>query len=905
VVAHLQGRAVNFLRSKRGVAAIAALLLILFVFRPGVYRLRNRITTSIGSALGRRVALDNVRFHLLPRPGFDLEGLVIYDDPAFSAEPMIRAQDVSAAIRFRSLLRGRLEIATLSATEPSINLVRSNEGRWNLASLLERNAQIPAAPTAKGVYERRPAFPYLEAGHARINFKLGQTKKSYALMDADVALWQDSENSWSARIKAEPVRTDFNLTDTGLLQINATWQRASSLRLTPVQFTVQWQNGQLGQITKLLSGRDGGWRGGVNFTANVSGTPEALRIESQTAIVGFHRYDIVGSENVPLATRCSGQYDAVTSTLAGLLCESPVGRGTFRLRGALSLVTQAPTYDLTLEAEKVPLASVVRLLRQVKKQIPGDLTASGLLNAEFRTTRNVAEAAHNDILQHWTGNGSASNVRVASRLSSNPGKGEVALGTIPLTLVAADSQGPSQEIRSRRPATKKQEQEKNQEPAEAHLRIGPVQLTMNASAPVNSAGWMSVSGYRFSLRGDMDLRDVFRLEDVLGLPAARPAAEGLAQLDVTVSGSWQGFAAPTAVGTAQLRNVRAEMRGLNTPIQIISATMSLDPDAVRVEKISARTDSTHWTGRVTAPRHCATTVAGPGAGPSVVPGVVPNCVFQFDLTADQLSTGDLGEWFTPHPAKRPWYRILNSSSNSNGPLGLSPLLAIQAHGSLRVGRFELKNLLATQVATQVEVDRGKITLTALRGQLLQGTHQGNWLIDLSNHDASPQPVRYHGVGTLQDTSLAQVGTLMRDDWITGTADGNFDLDGSGDSFRQLLERSDGKLQFVMRNGSLPHIEIPGSSVPLPVHRFAGELHLKKGAWELSAGRLESHDGTYQVRGTASPGSGFDFVLTRGDEQSWTLTGTLAKPHVTPIGHREANRTEAKRVEAGAAETVKP
>jgi hypothetical protein len=108
----------------------------------------------------------------------------------------------------------------------------------------------------------------------------------------------------------------------------------------------------------------------------------------------------------------------------------------------------------------------------------------------------------------------------------------------------------------------------------------------------------------------------------------------------------------------------------------------------------------------------------------------------------------------------------------------------------------------------------------------------------------------------------------------------------------------------MRNGSLPPVEIPGSSVPLPVRRFAGVLHLKKGVWELSAARLESRDGTYQVSGTASPASGFDFVLTRGDEQSWTLTGTLAKPHVAKIGHREANRTEAKRVEAGA-EPVKP
>ena len=68
---------------------------------------------------------------------------------------------------------------------------------------------------------------------------------------------------------------------------------------------------------------------------------------------------------------------------------------------------------------------------------------------------------------------------------------------------------------------------------------------------------------------------------------------------------------------------------------------------------------------------------------------------------------------------------------------------------------------------------------------------------------------------------------MNDDWIAGKADGNFDLDGSADSFRDVLARSDGKLQFVMRNGSLLHVEIPGSPAPLPVHRFTGDIHLKK------------------------------------------------------------------------------
>jgi AsmA family len=912
---------VRHLSSRRGLAAIAALLLILFLFRPGVYGLRNRIATSIGNALGRRVSLGNVRLRVLPRPGFDLEGLVIYDDPAFSAEPMIRAQEVSAPIRFRSLLSGRLEIATLSANEPSINLVRNDQGRWNLASLLERNAQIPAAPTGKPASERRPAFPYLEAVHARINFKIGQTKKSYALMDADVALWQDSENSWGARIKAAPVRTDFNLTDTGLLRINATWQRASALRLTPLQLTVQWQKGQLGQITKLLSGKDRGWRGGVDFAAHLSGTPEALLIQGQTAIDDFRRYDIVDSETVRLATSCSGQYNAVTSSLGNVLCESPISGGTLRLRGTLSVSANAPDYDLTLQAERVPMASLVRLLRQAKKQIPGDLIATGALNAEFRARRNTTSTRENggatrvspfqqpgsdvrlsfaQLLPQWTGSGLVTNVR----LSSNAGKDQVALGTIPLTLVSAIMVATGSHGGRPSPARPRDDKDKVEEPAKAHLRIGPAAVVVNAAAPFNAGGWISTAGYRFFLRGDVELQDLFRLENALGLPVPRPAAEGSANLDMSLSGPWQGFAVPTTLGTAQLRNVRAEMYSLNTPIEIASAAVSLDRDVTKIEKISARIGGTHWSGGVAAPRHCTISTSNLGAAS----GMGPICVFQFDLTADQLSTADLTQWFQPHQAKRPWYRILNS--NFNKTQGPSPLLAIQAHGDLHVGRFGLKKLLVTQVATHVDVDRGKITLASLHAQLLRGAHRGDWVIDANreaaSRDAASQdesngaslqsstpPVSYHGKGTLQDVSLEQMSMLMNDGWITGTADGNFDVSGSAESFGELAARSDGKLQFVMRNGGLPHVEIPGSSAPLPVHRFSGDLRLEKGTWQLSAARLESHDGIYQISGTVSPDDEVDFVLKRGDDLSWTLTGTLADPQVVPVDRTEAERATAE------------
>ena len=835
----------KFLRSRRGLIALVGLLLILFLFRPGVRQLRHRIAGSIGSALGRRVALDNVRVHLLPRPGFDLEGLVVYDDPSFSAEPMMRAQDVSAAIRFRSLLRGRLEIANLSATEPSINLVRNDQGRWNLASLLERSARIPAAPTGKPASERRPAFPYLEATHARINFKIGQAKKSWALTDADVALWQESENSWGARMTAQPVRTDFNLTDTGIVRLNATWQRAANLGDTPVKVAVQWQKGQLGQITKLFSGRDRGWRGGVSFEANLSGTPKALLVRSQLSIEDFRRYDIMSSGSIRLSTACAGQYSTQDSTLTDLSCESPVNGGLVWLRGNLGLITSSPSYDLTLTAEKVPLPSLLQILRHAKKGLPGDLAASGRLDAEIHAVRAETGAAQ------LTGQGAAVDVR----LSSNAGKDEIVFGDVPLAVSSTD------EAKS----GKAQSRSNNSVPVEAHLQIGPFPLAMSAIGPASAAGWLSTSGYRFSLRGDTEVKNLYRLATTFGLSGFRPVAEGSARVDVSVSGGWQGFVAPEVVGTAQLRNVRTGMRGLNPSIEIASAVLKVDPETVSLEKISAQTGDTHWNGAVRVPRSCDP----------------EGCVFQFDLGADELSSGGLAEWFGPRPTKRPWYRILTSSEQQRK----SPLLAIRARGRLGIQRLTLKEVEASQIVAQVDLDRGKIALTGLRGQVFQGTHQGDWIID-----ASAMPPRYQAQGQLQNISMAQLSAAMNDAWATGTTDGRFELTTSGVNFSDLLGRAEGALLFTMRNGTLPHVELPGGTKPFPVHLFAANLKVKNGTWKLSMGKLESRDGIYQVSGTASPVSGLDLILTRGNEQSWNISGTLLKPNVA-----HATRTEARTV----------
>ena len=122
---------------------------------------------------------------------------------------------------------------------------------------------------------------------------------------------------------------------------------------------------------------------------------------------------------------------------------------------------------------------------------------------------------------------------------------------------------------------------------------------------------------------------MLRMASLLGLQAVKASAEGAAQIDLQIAGSWagnasgspSGFPLPKVTGTVQLHNVRATARGVNGPIEISSAELRLLPDEARVENLSARAADAHWTGSVALPRGCGM----PGA-----------CLVRFNLNTDQI-----------------------------------------------------------------------------------------------------------------------------------------------------------------------------------------------------------------------------------------------------------------------------
>ncbi|HZR31119.1 MAG TPA: AsmA family protein [Terriglobales bacterium] len=824
-------------RGLRRSVGVLALLLVAALLLPFVHIrwFHASIVDSISNALNRTVTVEAVSLRLLPQPGFDLHKFVVADDPSFSAEPMLRADDVTAYLRFSSLWRARPEIARLSLSEPSLNLVRRDDGIWNVYSLLQRAADTPSAPTGQTKPEGRPRFPYIEASSGRINFKIGQEKKFYALTDADFSLWLASEDKWGVRVSARPVRTDANLSDTGTLSLSGSFQRASSLRNTPLNLNLRLQNAQLGQLTKMMYGRDRGWRGAVTVAARLTGTPAELNVRSDAQVQDFRRYDIVTPTSLRLAMRCGARFSAADQSWSDVNCTAPISNGVVTITGRASDPLRSGPFSWQVTAQNVPMPAIVFAARHAKRDLPDDLISAGTLSAVFNFSRQAGSAPQ------WSGSGHTTGFRLGS-----PEK-QTELGTVPFKIAS-------------RPIILSQDKRQDIFVSDEQqlVTLGPFAIEMDTLEPVTVRGWLTRSGYFLSLRGDARVERILQLAKNVGLHAVQPAAKGAAKLDLQVSGLWAGFALPEISGKAQLHDVSATMDGISAPLEIESANVLLTPGQSSVRHFVATFSGSdmHLSGWLDLPRRCT---------------AIDGCSARVDLHADELDTATLGRLFNPRFLKRPWYRMLGPNQQS------SFLARVNARGHITANRIIIGRTLANHCSADLVLDHGQLRLANLESEIWGGEHRAELQADFTGAEPA-----YDLRGTLDNAQLAPVTAPIADDWATGTISLRYRLTAVGWDRAGLLNSAAATAEFDLRNGVLQQISLAEGAPPLRVQRFTGHLNLHDGRFTVTAGKLQTPGGIYQVSGTALADKKVDIRLVRDGAHSFTITGTLESPKVVAV-----------------------
>jgi hypothetical protein len=785
--------------------------------------MRGRIVRSISASVGRPVEAAWVSLRFLPQPGFELKQFVVHDDPRFGAEPVLQAPEVAVVVRVWPLLRGKLEIARLSFSEPSLNLVRNGEGKWNVSSLLEKTSQSSTVGNGKAVM-----FPYMAAEDARVNLKIGDEKKPFALIDADFALWQDSKKTWGVRLKAQPVRADFNLSDTGTIKLEGSWRSAPQLREIPLQFQVSWFDAQLGQGTKLLLGADKGWRGELRIDTELSGTLEDLGIQTQASVSDFRRYDIANGSSLRLATKCTAHYSVNSQKFSPLGCQTPIGDGQIALNGDFSL-TEA-SYGLTLSAQNVPLQALANLAIRTKRNLPQDLAAAGSLEADLSFSRSSSGEAQ------WMGGGQAVDVQ----LSSKSTQGRVYLDAIPFTMVSGTPLA-GKNLRTRAVVV-----------APPHIEVGPLNLELLKAGLTSVKGTIDHSGYSFQIQGESDISHLICAAKTAGLSVPPIVAEGLASSDINISGKWAGFAPPLVTGKLQLHGVRAQVRGLTKPLEIPALTVMVDADEARVLNLAAQFGGSLWRGNIFVPRRCDASSV---------------CPVRFDLHSDEIRADALWRAFE-NPSDGPWYKAIYPQKTT-----ASFLTTMQAEGTIASRKVIFCDLIATQVSGRLKIDERKLAITHLAGEALGGHHLGEW-----TGDFSMRPPVYNGSGTLDHALLGQLAAAMNDDWVQGTVSGTYRISASGWNTSELLKSTMGEANWEARNGLLTHVSL-SQNEPLRFDTFSGRLRLREGIFQLTESKLQRSDGIYQVSGTASMRRVLNLKLIRDGGHGFSVTGPLNDPHV--------------------------
>lgn len=830
-------------------AALLAILAVLIV-PPllSVSRYKSQITSLVASSLGRPVRLSSVRVRLLPRPGFVLYDLVVDDNPAFGAEPVIHANAVTAPVRIWSLWRGKLEISEISVDEASLNLVRTPDGLWNLDSLLETTASNAGKLSGDG--KRVAPFPRLVATNSRINFKRGVEKLPFSLVDTDLSFWQSNPGEWRLRLRGQPARTDVSLNsaDTGIVEIEATARQTPDLRKMPIHLDLDWRDAQLGQLTRLMTGSDAGWRGDLRGELHVDGTAENAQIKTRLRATGVHRAEFAPPAPMDFDANCGLVYHYTQRTLENLVCDSPLGDGRIRITGEVPGNGRMSHYSL--EMDKVPAGAGLEALRTVRSGVDPSLNAAGTISG--KVTYDEVPVSTSALKKPSS---------VATPVKPHAAKAGTApaaslSGSFTVEGFQLSGGGLSKPLQAPKivlaPAPVAQ--------GHAQVLAGTVAVLAGAPVPLTVDLRFALKSYQVEARGQVSIQRARELAHAAGLVQAS-ALDSMAgdplSVDLSAQGPWlpvedtltgdnqptiaatgavSGLASKAGVavaidpkadslsGTVTVRNANWKADYLASHVEIADATLRIYNGGVRWDPIDFSYGPLKGIASLTLPRSCDP------AGPCPVPPL-PIVTVQFNnLDAATVQTAILGA----HEKGTLLFDLLNRLHPSSPPVW--PLL----EGTVTADSLILGPVTLQGPKAQLRIGPTGIDITALDGKLLGGmVHATGTLI------TGDKPA-YTLSADFQKLNPVAVGQLLSQNWRGGAFDANGKIELSGYTGSDLATSAKGTLHFEWSHGSAA---VPGGASPAAIGRFdrwRADAEIANGKVTLGQNELTQGGGKHAV-----------------------------------------------------------
>src|ERR1700674_724096 len=362
---------------------------------------RRYLIAHLAASFGRPVDVSWFDFSLLDGARIEAHFVSVSDDPHFGNEYFLRADTLTAGLGWTALLAGRFEFGSVSLSRPSLNLARDAGGHWNIERWLPPASQPAARPGFVGPLapsrEVQAARPYrIDVDGGRINFKQGDNKSPFALVDVSGRVEQNGAGRWQLDLQARPMRAGVGLQDIGTLRLRGSIA-GTTARLQPAELNLTWRAASLADTLRLVRQKDYGMRGQLAVDLNARIAPQESSpirdadsggaqwsISGVARLTGMHGWRLPERGTDPaanLSLEISWRLGEPRAEIRKLLVEMPASRlqGIGDLDWAHGLLAQ-----LHIESSTLAFGDVLSWYRALQPDVAEDLRADCVLGLDWK-----------------------------------------------------------------------------------------------------------------------------------------------------------------------------------------------------------------------------------------------------------------------------------------------------------------------------------------------------------------------------------------------------------------------------------------------------------------------------------------------------------------------------------------
>jgi len=805
---------------------------------------RRYLIAHLEASFGRPVEVGRFDFSLFDGARLEAHSVTISEDPRFGHEYFLRADTLTAGLRWPALFSGRFEFGRLSLSRPSLNLVRDAQGRWNIEQWLP-----PASPGARRPgFVGPPAAPRsistarlyrIDVDAGRINFKQGDDKSPLALIDVSGRVDQDNAGRWALDLEAQPMRAGVELQEIGTFRLRGNIA-GTSARLQPAELNLTWRGVSLADALRLSRESDFGVRGDLavdlsarvvpsTSTSNDAGGPGAAQwsISGVARLTGLHGWKLPGRGTDPaanLSIDAAWRLGEARTQIRKLLIEMP----NSHLQGAGELDWARGFHpELHIDSSSIGFADVLAWYRALRPGVPENLGVDGTIGVDAT-------------LSGWP-------LQLEQGAFASTG-GRLTAASLPSPLKIGAI---------------------NASASHGGLDFAPTEISFSAAVPggMKTASADGASLDSFTMRGTIFPMgsDMFHWPPnwSFSIEGGTPRVENWLALSEALSQplntGWTaagGFAvklravhkleSPATVwlGTMDFRGLNVSPAYVNQPLRLSKAHMEFAQVQRTITIIAAEAFDATWRGSVTRKNR----VRAPQEARQDTDGK-----WTFDVSANRLDAAGLDRWLGPRA--RPPGLLARFANLGKSPADTSQrdadLARLTARGRLRIAEIILPPMRFEQFDGDAELAGRAITIRKAQADFFGGKTTGSLDARLL---ADPS---YHFQGRFDRVDLARLGQAVSSlsGRISGKASATLTLGAHGVGRENLVRSLEGDGKLDARNTEFHGLDFaslisrgkPDSSTG----RFAsarGNFHIGSGAIEVTDFVLDNSQGRFQAEG---------------------------------------------------------